>query len=410
MTHTFQSFFRLLLLLSAFVPSVVWTNKMDEADETVSSAGNLPKPMLIWWTPQVFPHWNTTESIISCKLGECISAMRSTLSNVRQEATGILTYVFYGTRLELEDLPLPRQAHHLWALLHEESPMNSYVLSHREMIELFNYTATFRRESDYPVTTIFLPNLEYLTNRQPVKLATKNRLRNSLAPIVYVQSHCDVASDRDRYVAELAKYITIDSYGSCLNNKSLPSHLTSTEEFQNEEFLNFIAQYKFHLAFENAVCKDYITEKLFRAWHVGSVPIYFGSPTVKDWSPSNPSVVVVNEFESPKVLAEYIIRIDSNDELYEKFLGFKKPHGFSNTFVLSQLESRDWGVLDHNKPDFIQGFECFICDRLIERQTFSEGDSSLYVASQKIANENHMGCPPPEPSISNLESIPDQEK
>lgn len=50
----------------------------------------------------------------------------------------------------------------------------------------------------------------------------------------------------------------------------------------NEDtFLQFAAQYKFTLSFENAVCDDYITEKLWRPLIVGSVPIYYGSPTFK---------------------------------------------------------------------------------------------------------------------------------
>jgi hypothetical protein len=42
-----------------------------------------------------------------------------------------------------------------------------------------------------------------------------------------------------------------------------------------------VARYKFTLSFENAVCNDYITEKLWRPLTVGSVPIYMGSPSVR---------------------------------------------------------------------------------------------------------------------------------
>lgn len=41
------------------------------------------------------------------------------------------------------------------------------------------------------------------------------------APVLYIQSDCDTASDRDRYVSELMKYIRIDSYGTCVNNARL---------------------------------------------------------------------------------------------------------------------------------------------------------------------------------------------
>lgn len=53
------------------------------------------------------------------------------------------------------------------------------------------------------------------------------------------------------------------------------------DTLNNREFLSFVAKYKFTIAFENAICNDYITEKLWRPLIVGSVPIYYGSPSFK---------------------------------------------------------------------------------------------------------------------------------
>lgn len=53
------------------------------------------------------------------------------------------------------------------------------------------------------------------------------------------------------------------------------------DKLDSDEFLRFVGQYKFTLAFENAVCDDYITEKLWRPLIVGSIPIYYGSPSFK---------------------------------------------------------------------------------------------------------------------------------
>lgn len=47
-----------------------------------------------------------------------------------------------------------------------------------------------------------------------------------------------------------------------------------------DEFYKFIARYKFVIAYENSVCNDYITEKLWRPLSLGVVPIYFGAPNV----------------------------------------------------------------------------------------------------------------------------------
>lgn len=44
----------------------------------------------------------------------------------------------------------------------------------------------------------------------------------SIAPVLYIQSDCDTPIGRDNLVTELAKYVNVDSYGKCLNNKEFP--------------------------------------------------------------------------------------------------------------------------------------------------------------------------------------------
>ena len=55
----------------------------------------------------------------------------------------------------------------------------------------------------------------------------------------------------------------------------------SMSGMHHDDFHKLAAKYKFTLAMENAVCDDYITEKLWRPLRLGSLPIVFGSPKVK---------------------------------------------------------------------------------------------------------------------------------
>lgn len=50
---------------------------------------------------------------------------------------------------------------------------------------------------------------------------------------------------------------------------------------EHEDFYSLQAKYKFSFAMENAICDDYITEKLWRPLMLGSVPIIHGSPKIK---------------------------------------------------------------------------------------------------------------------------------
>ena len=64
---------------------------------------------------------------------------------------------FYGPQLSSHALPVPRREGDLWSLFHDESPKNlDFLFSHQSVMELFNFTSTFRRTSDVPFPTQWL--------------------------------------------------------------------------------------------------------------------------------------------------------------------------------------------------------------------------------------------------------------
>lgn len=234
-----------------------------------------------------------------------------------------------------------------------------------------------------------LSSLEDLMKKPKYDIQRKST--NGLAPVVYVQSGCNPPSDRDHYVKELMRYIKIDSYGTCLHNKDLPEEFRNPMTMDDEGFHDIIAKYKFTLSFENAICKDYVTEKLWRPLSLGSVPIYKGSPTVQDWMPNDHTIILADNFSSPKDLGEFITSLDQNDEEYAKYLEFKEK-GVSNTRLLQTMKNRPWG---HSVEDMnsVTGFECFVCDRIHDNlnRKVSNLAENIFVASQE-----HYGCPRPE--------------
>lgn len=279
---------------------------------------------------------------------------------------------------------------HEWALFHEESPKNNPILFHEATIVLFNHTATFRRYSDFPLVTQCLDSIDVLEQKPLFALKDKSSDENK-ASVVYVQSACNPPSDRDVYVQELMKHIKIDSLGQCLNNKELPLEYKDSLTYSNKGFYEIMGKYKFTLAFENAICDDYITEKLWRPLEVGSVPIYRGSPSVLDWMPNNHSVILVDDFLSPEALAEYIKKIDADDALYLKYLESKQEGGVRNARLLKHMKERKWNMVDGGNS-FVTGFECFVCDRIHDNLN----KRKLGLPTEKhVANQNHFGCPRP---------------
>lgn len=353
-------------------------------------------PIIIWWSGRLFPF--QSYSRLKCGSYQCYA------TNKRKHKKDQRTrgFILYGTDIVPDDLPLPRKATHEWALLHEESPMNNHMLVHKPMLTLFNHTGTFQWQSDFPITSQHILSLEYLTKRKPLSISLKNEKRaKGFAPIMFVQSHCSVSSDRDRYVEELMKHIDVDSYGQCVKNKDLPSHLTDpVESMFAEGFHDLIAQYKFTLAFENAICDDYMTEKLYRPLHVGSVPIYMGSHKANKWVPSNQSVIFIDNFSTPKDLADFVKFLDEDDNEYEKYLQFKNSEAdFENIFLKEHLINRSWGE-DREHSDFIRAFECHVCKTVAERYEHEkQATLSTPPLPPKIADSSHLRCPQPYTSI-----------
>lgn len=248
--------------------------------ETPSHEATKDQPILVWWTTNLYPHVKEFDDKI-CPRSRCYVTKNRSYVNHPQT----LAFYFYGTEyFDDKELPLPRKPHHIWGLAHEESPLNNFILDHAVGMNVFNYTATYHRAADYPITLVSFPGVEFILNRPPVSTALKNQyqMTKGHAPAVYVQSHCEVPSDRDRYIEELMLYMKVDSYGmslqshflvhtycktyvmfvdensqcncigKCLHNKDLPEHLARpVESMFNTQFKDLLAEYKFILSFEN---------------------------------------------------------------------------------------------------------------------------------------------------------------
>ena len=79
--------------------------------------------------------------------------------------------------------------------------------------------------------------------------------------------------------------------------------------------------FQFYLAFENSLCTDYVTEKFFKILQRRIVPIVIGGADYSKFAPPN-SYIDANKF-SPRKLAEYLQKLDTDEELYNKFFDWK---------------------------------------------------------------------------------------
>ncbi|XP_075973824.1 alpha-(1,3)-fucosyltransferase 10 isoform X2 [Anticarsia gemmatalis] len=371
----------LFLILLALFFCVLWMFSDVSVKDVDKHKTSNKYPVILWWTKE-FP--GTSE------LKHCSNNAKCYVYSDRdkEKLYDIGAYLFYASNLDFEDLPLPRRPSDIiWGLFHEESPRNVEELLHEKALNLFNFSTTFSRYSDVPFPLHHLNNFGDITSTKYfVNTSTKNKLLEEIAPIMYLQSDCETSTERDAYVEQLMKYIKVDSYGACLKNKDLP------EKFKNDylnnlnerDFLHFIARYKFVIAIENGACNDYVTEKFWRAIKVGTVPIYFGSPLIKDWLPNEKSAILLQDFPTPKILYEHIKELLENDNLYDQYLDHKTKRIISNEKLIDEHRLRPY---QFDGLKIVNKFECHVCEKMHAKMN---GDTSV-----NIVNKKHYDCPKP---------------
>ena len=125
-------------------------------------------------------------------------------------------------------------------------------------------------------------------------------------------SQCKVISLRDKYIAELKKIIPVDVYGKC------------GQKCPVDDCRKYIGvNYKFFFSFENSVCRDYITEKLYETLRHNIVPVVLGGGDYEYYIPRS-GFVNARDYKSPIELANYLIYLDGNSTAYNEYFKWKR--------------------------------------------------------------------------------------
>lgn len=112
---------------------------------------------------------------------------------------------------------------------------------------------------------------------------------------------------------------------------------------------------------------------------------------LQDWLPNNKSAVLVQDFASPRALAEYLNYLNTHDEEYNSYLSHKVKSELTNFRLIQTMEERQWDInWTTDKDDFIEAFSCFVCNKAINSSVVN------------IASNEHYYCPMPLSILSNL--------
>ncbi|CAG7660588.1 unnamed protein product [Allacma fusca] len=233
-----------------------------------------------------------------------------------------------------KNIPNIRYYNQYWVLIGLEPPM--FFTRHLQSFgDLFNWTATYRSDSD-----VYFPYGQFQKLPTPAKYNDTQHLTKRKKLVSIILSNCkDVPSKRLKMIAELQKHIQVDVYGKCGNLKCDDK---SRSKIDCKRTLG--KEYKFYLSFENSICQDYVSEKLFQAYLGEMVPIVLGGGNYDRIVPPG-SYINVNSFSTAKALTDYLLLLDTHDDKYLQYFEWKQ------NYILKTMEDFD-------------GAYCGICQKL----------------------------------------------
>ncbi|KAJ8673912.1 hypothetical protein QAD02_005174 [Eretmocerus hayati] len=218
-----------------------------------------------------------------------------------------------------------RTPNQVWMLYFLECPYHTQTVKNA----IVNWTATYRRDSDvvapYERWQYYNPKVTQIHH-------SFNYAANKTKKVAWFVSNCHPRNQRMQYARELSKHIQVDIYGACGSLRCSRTQAQACFEMLDVD-------YKFYLAFENSNCRDYITEKFFvNGLGHNVLPIVMGAHPM-DYARSAPyrSYIHVDEFEGPKELAQYLHRLDADDELYNSYFRWKGTGEFINTYFWCRM-------------------------------------------------------------------------
>ena len=281
--------------------------------ESGSSAVSIAKPLLLlYWNKMYHPGawWGEgAEPLNSCPelAGQC----EFTNNNSRVDESDLLLF-------HMRDgfqLPEHRTPHQKWVFAVREAPIHTPANLARAQ-GLFNLTMTYANTAQ--VEWVYGRCKPLSPTDHPIYNKTVNYAAKKSDLVAWFVSHCQTQSRRETYVQALSQHVNVHKHG-CGGTYTCPR--TKDECYGN--VLN--DKYKFYLSFENSLCRDYVSEKLWRILELNVVPIVLGNASYSDLLPLH-SYIDVRDFASPRHLADYLKLLDGNDALYNEYFRWKSKY------------------------------------------------------------------------------------
>lgn len=239
-----------------------------------------------------------------------------------RSADAVLIYIRFLPKRPLQ-LPAlePRDPRQPWIALSFEAPPRANKNFYDDFHLLngaFNRTMLYRRDADVVVPHGFVVGrgeeadlLPEIWHGPPISKIPSRERKIAVAFI----SNCKAESGRLEYTRSVQQYISVDIYGKCgplkCGHSMYVQHRYSP--ITDKCLMNAGMKYLFYFAFENSLCNDYVTEKLYNILYYPIVPVVLGAANYSTLLPPN-SFIDARRF-SPVQLATLLRRLSQSPKV-----------------------------------------------------------------------------------------------
>lgn len=287
----------------------------------------IPKIILQWtqyFSSNMFfeETYSSSDMLRNCPMQNCRFTM-----NKREFGVADVV-LFHGPDLTSlnnypEDYGYRRRPNQLYLYENMESPA-TYPFSLQQKISMnyFNITMSYRRDSDILKTYADIADFPAFADVSNEVNYFKLKKTSKIA-VMYVSNECqnNNASNRIPYALRLQEILghgRVDIFGACTKVWGDCPRNGPRGCMRN------LQKYFFYLAFENSMCDDYVTEKLYRAFYHRLVPVVNNHRVNYDLHAPRGSYIHTRDFKNASDLAVYLERVAHNEILYNQYMIWRR--------------------------------------------------------------------------------------
>jgi hypothetical protein len=279
---------------------------------------NYTQYVINWYNPP--PFMRIRKEAINCGFEKC--KYKNCIMTFSRKFSAVAHAVLFDGRWVSEKVGFVRPPGQVWIFAAHETPLIfEYIGKWWKQPQWrygFNWTMTYDKDN----TDIHLPYGEIRKYPNYINRDYEALALSKTQGALMINSHCNTSSYRETFVLKLSKYIPVTVLGQCGKPWNCGTHYIHDKCF---DLLN--TTYKFFLAFENAFCNQYFTEKVYENFNYDIILVVRGGRNNQTMSlfPKG-AVIATDSFKSIDELGKYLAKLSNSKRVYAEMLKHKSQY------------------------------------------------------------------------------------